>query len=152
MEAIIVNGRELEAHQVIDGVLVDPATPPLEKIDMIRRSPEDLDLWRDRPFIIKTGAQWKVMCLDGRFRNGATLWAVVDTVEQALRFAKRGWLHPEGVRGVVSHPGGAEGHPGGVVSHPEGVRSIRELLGGRGGSNEVYPRSKIESDGAEQEK
>lgn len=141
MEAIIVNGRKLEAHQVIDGVLVNPIDPPLGKLDMIRRSVEDLELWRRRPFIIQAGARWKVMCLDGRFRNGATVWAVVDDMEQALAAAKEGWLHPEGAEeGAANRP-----------KHPEGaegaVKGVLELLGGNGGSYEAYPLSKSEEQG-----
>jgi hypothetical protein len=95
MEIIIVKGRKLEADQIIDGILVNPVNPPLGKLDMIRRSAEDLEPWRNRPFIMRADNQWKVMCLDNRFTNGATIWAAVDNMKQALRFAKGGGIHQE---------------------------------------------------------
>ena len=95
METATVKGRKLEADQIIDGILVDPVNPPLDKFDMIRRSAEDLEPWRNRPFIMRSDNQWKVMCLDDRFTNGTTIWAAVDDMEQALRFAKGSGIHQE---------------------------------------------------------
>ena len=43
---------DILAAQVVDGIAVKPATPPAPNVEHMRRSEQEIAMWRRRPFII----------------------------------------------------------------------------------------------------
>lgn len=72
------------AEKIIDGVPVNPLNPPLDGVEHIRRSHEEIALWRNRPFITHADSVWQVRCLDGKTSDKISNWELSDNEADAV--------------------------------------------------------------------
>ena len=72
------------AEKIIDGVPVNPLNPPLDGVEHIRRSHEEITLWRNRPFITQVDSIWQVRCLDGKTSDKISNWELADNEVDAV--------------------------------------------------------------------
>jgi len=72
------------AEKIIDGVPVNPLNAPLDGVEHIRRSHEEITLWRNRPFIMNVDNVWQVRCLDGKTHDRVSNWELADNESDAV--------------------------------------------------------------------
>jgi len=57
---------------------------PLDGVEHIRRSHEEISLWRNRPFIMNVDNVWQVRCLDGKTHDRVSNWELADNESDAV--------------------------------------------------------------------
>ena len=77
------------AEKIVDGVPVNPVNSPLDGVEHIHRSHEEITLWRNRPFITHVGNVWQVRCLDGKTSDRISNCELADNEADAVWAA---WL------------------------------------------------------------
>lgn len=85
---IRTDSGDIMASSIIDGIAVDPWSPPIEGVEHLRRTEQELALWRRRPYVVSVSGGWEVRCLDGLQSDRPTAWGVVPTLDQAISHAR----------------------------------------------------------------
>lgn len=62
MKTLKTASGNIQCDAILNGVPVNPTTYPFS-MDGHRRSEEEINLWRRRPYILGEGNEWKLFCL-----------------------------------------------------------------------------------------
>ncbi len=84
MAVLVTENGIIIAEQIMHGIAINPKNGPIERMEHIKRSHEEITLWRNQPFIINTGCMWQVRCLDGKTSDRPSDWELTDNMTDAL--------------------------------------------------------------------
>lgn len=103
MKTMTLEGGEVHAADIIDGVPVDPVLPADFDDTRNEDRPESHQIWWELPFIVTqkgegdawlkawpSGVRYDTRCLDGGAWDRSTFWGAFATVAEAVECAKLG--------------------------------------------------------------
>ena len=82
-----LRGMTVDAADIVDGILIDPANAPDSNTPNEDRPIEEILAWWRRPYIT-TGGQFTFYCLDGGAWDRPTAIGWKETLAEAIEVAK----------------------------------------------------------------
>ena len=76
------------AERFIEGIAINPANQPPERVEHLRRSDEEMELWLKRPYVVWVDDAWQVRCLDCKSSDRPSRWETVKELDEAVAFAR----------------------------------------------------------------
>jgi hypothetical protein len=88
VELLITERGVIIAERVIEGIAINPANQPPERVEHLRRSDEEMELWLRRPYVVGMEGAWQVRCLDCKSSDRPSRWETVSELDEAVAFAR----------------------------------------------------------------
>ena len=82
-----LRGMTVDAADIVDGILIDPANAPDSNTPNEDRPIEEILAWWRRPYIT-TGGQFTIRCLDGGAWDRPTVIGWKETLAEAVEVAQ----------------------------------------------------------------
>jgi hypothetical protein len=89
MEYHVTSRGVFVAQRIIMGIPVNPLNGPVEPLDHIRRTEEEIKLWLWQPYVVKRNSQWQVRCLDCNCFDRPSRWETLNTLGGAISTARQ---------------------------------------------------------------
>ncbi len=88
MEFLITERGVIIAEHIIEGIAINPANQPPERVEHLRRSDEEMELWLRRTNVVRIEGAWQVRCLDCKSSDRPSRWETVSELDEAVAFAQ----------------------------------------------------------------
>ena len=84
MELLITERGVIVAERIIEGIAINPTNEPPERVEHLRRSDEEMELWLGRPYVVRIEGAWQVRCLDCKSSDRPSRWETVTELDEAV--------------------------------------------------------------------
>lgn len=87
MELLITERGVIVAERIIEGIAINPVNQPPERVEHLRRSDGEMELWLRRPYVVRMEGVWQVRCLDCKSSDRPSRWETVEDLSEAVTLA-----------------------------------------------------------------